>query len=228
MEIDGHEIGLGRVPSPTDTRDGLHPMRAALQAVVPQVVPKYRYWTPGPVLNQGATPHCVGFAWAQWESTSPIRQRRDWAGDTEGHSLYARCKEIDGIPDIDGTYVRVGAKVLDRAGHVERYVWANSLADMTEWLLLHGPVVVGTMWTQSMFRPDPVSGRLSVIGDSNEGHAYLIRGYSRDRKEFRMVNSWGTWWGQNGQAWIGEDDMWRLVSQTGEAVAAIERVLKLG
>ena len=34
-------------------------------------------------------------------------------------------------------------------------------------------------------------------------HAMAVVGYSEDRQAFRIINSWGDWWGDNGYAWIG-------------------------
>lgn len=211
---------LGRVPSPLDVRDGLYPMSASLPAAA-AVLPSYRYWTPGPILNQGSTPHCVGFAWAQWMQATPVRTP---GGNVLGHTIYADCKLIDGIPGVDGTYVRAGAKVLDSEGRVAEYRWAQTLDDLQRWILSRGPVVVGTNWYQTMSQPDARSGLMVAQGAVIGGHAYLLRGYSRLRKQFRVVNSWGESWGQGGQAWIDESTMWALIA-SGEAVAAVERAV---
>lgn len=220
---DFNEYGLGRMPSPFDSRDALHPMRAVLMlTATPQ--PPFKYWPSGPVLNQGATPQCVGFAWAQWMQTSPTRHSgaaEHFDGNAKGHEIYAACKTFDGIPDMDGTYVRSGVQQMKNEDRVVRYLWAGSLNDLIDWVLRVGPVVVGTDWHQSMFVPRE-DGSLVANGTVVGGHAYLIRGYSRKRGQFRMVNSWGEGWGQGGQAWLDEALLWALVS-TGEAVAAIEQ-----
>lgn len=212
---------LGRLPSPFDARDGMFPMTAALATLDPAQLPPYKYWTPGPILNQGSTPHCVGFGWAQFLQATPIRTA---AGNVKGHAIYEVCKTIDGLPPgTDGTYVRTGVKVLQAEGHIAEYRWAQGLDDLRAWVLTRGPVVVGTNWYQAMFRPDLTSGLLSATGEIAGGHCYVLRGYSQARKQFRMVNSWGTSWGQGGQAWIDERTMWALISQSGEAVAAVEK-----
>lgn len=214
--------GLGRVPSPEDPRDLEYPMRLALTAL--PVLPKYKYWPIGKVWNQGSSPHCVGFAWTQWMTTSPTRQPTSFDGDAHGHALYAICKTRDGIPNIDGTYVRVAAAVLKDQGRAAAYLWALTIGELKAWVLTKGPVVVGTNWYQAMFTPDS-RGVLSVTGQIIGGHAWTLRGYSETRKQFRMVNSWGRSWGQNGEAWISEADVDRLVfREGGEAVTAVETV----
>lgn len=216
-----HDYGLGRIPSPPDPRDRAHPMRAFFS---PRAVtlPPYKHWPTGPILNQGDTPHCVGFAWAQWEMTSPVRiplaTSRD--GNALGHGIYASCKEIDGYAG-DGTWVRAGASVMKTAGRLASYVWATGPNDLRDWVLLKGPVVVGTDWHESMFDPD-ARGWMRPAGAVVGGHAYLVTGYNANARAYRVTNSWGTGWGDNGKAWILAADLWRLVSQSGEAVAAPE------
>ena len=47
------------------------------------------------VLDQGQTPHCVGFGSAQWGNTLPID---DHFTDADGNAIYYECKVIDGEP----------------------------------------------------------------------------------------------------------------------------------
>lgn len=44
-------------------------------------------------------------------------------------------------------------------------------------------------------------------------HAMAVVGYSEDRQAFRIINSWGDWWGDNGYAWVGYPTFKRLVSE---------------
>ncbi|MGI8423592.1 MAG: C1 family peptidase [Chloroflexota bacterium] len=207
---------LGRVPSPPDVRDRPYSM-AAFMAPAPRRLPAYKYWAKGPTLNQGSTPHCTGFAWAGWLAATPVLTRCD---DARGHDIYARCKAIDGYAG-DGTYIRAGAKVMQTAGHLLTYVWAADLDDLARWVLTMGPVVMGTAWHEAMFDPDE-DGVMHPEGRVVGGHAYLVRGYSATRRQFRVVNSWGNGWGQNGQAWIGDEDLRRLMEADGEACTAAE------
>lgn len=34
------------------------------------------------------------------------------------------------------------------------------------------------------------------------GHAMVIVGYDETKKAFKLINSWGTWWGENGFCWL--------------------------
>ena len=35
-----------------------------------------------------------------------------------------------------------------------------------------------------------------------EGHAMVVVGYDDNKSAFRVINSWGSWWGDNGYAWV--------------------------
>ena len=190
---------LGRVPGPEDPRDGNYPMQLVLGAV--KSMPTSRYWYPGNVaLNQGNVGACVGFTGANWMQNSPTRTS---VSDQTGLDLYAECKKIDGIPNIEGTYARALLEVLRAQGKVKRYLWANGLGDIRAWVLSTGPVLVGTPWYESMFKPG-ADGRVSLGGTIAGGHEYLIRGYSRPLDAFRCRNSWGGGWGIGaGSPWAG-------------------------
>jgi len=38
--------------------------------------------------------------------------------------------------------------------------------------------------------------------ESNCGHAMLIVGYDNTKNAFKIINSWGTNWGDNGYSWV--------------------------
>ncbi len=47
----------------------------------------------------------------------------------------------------------------------------------------------------------------------NLHHAMAVVGYSEDRQAFRIINSWGDWWADNGYAWIGYATFKDLVNE---------------
>lgn len=170
-------------------------------------------------MDQSNLPHCVGFAWAQWLRSSPIRTLTG----PEPDDIYHQAQLVDEWEgkNYDGTSVRAGAKVL--APHIAEYRWADDLQTLKEWLLLRGPVVMGTNWYTNM--DYPVGGIINLGGGNVGGHAYLCLGWNSITRRFRCINSWGAGWGQNGRFWIREDDMARLLAENGEACAAIERTV---
>lgn len=210
---------FGRVPSPLDTRD--YPMRATLGQLGAAEGYQRRMWRAGTVdLDQGPTPHCVGFAGAGWLQNSPTRSR---VSDVIGHVLYGSCKLIDGYSG-DGTWIRVLFDVMRRSGLISRYSWAHSIEDLLRWVCNVGPVVVGTNWYESMFDPDP-TGWVEVKGGVVGGHAYLIRGYDPRRLAFRCVNSWGADWGDRGEFWVDRFDMVGLLFRDGGEAVGMEQAL---
>lgn len=208
--------GLGRLPA-ADERD------AQFRMLVPAEVdlPSYKYYSTGPILDQGPFPHCVGFAWRQWLSSSLLKTKTGPAPQ----DIYTAAQKIDEWPgeNYAGTSVRAGAKYLQSLGHIANYLWAWDVNTIKAWVLSgKGTVVVGTLWYEGMFKPDP-KGYVHVTGPDVGGHAYLLAGFSQDRDAFRIVNSWGRAWGESGRAWISSADMATLISRDGEAATAVEQ-----
>jgi len=201
----------GWIKRPADARD--YPMAAHLETVGPPTV-KARRWQPGPNLDQGQTPDCVGFTGADFLGCEPFPQP---VSNQTGFDLYAKCKQIDGSPNSDGSYDRALMKVLP---HVGAYHWAASEPEIRDWILTTGPVCLGTVWHQKMFSPSAL-GKLSVSGPVVGGHEYLLIGYRAGWYELR--NSWGASWGVGGNAYLSRAAVHRLVFvENGDACAAVK------
>lgn len=211
--------GFGRRYAP-DERDRRHLMTSVLAE--PPTVP-FRYFRTGPVLDQGSTSSCVGHAWAAFLQAAPVMTRQ-----VDPFVLYHGAQQHDEWEgeQYDGSSVRGGAKYLQSLGLLERYVWAFDAETVSAFLLSgSGTVVVGTDWTADMMRPD-TRGIITSSGPVVGGHAYLITGYHRARGMFRLLNSWGSDWGQRGRAWIQGEHLDRLLRAQGEACTAVEVVVK--
>jgi hypothetical protein len=213
-----NRYGRGRLLS-LDERDLKHPMRASLSPQERKLVTS-RHWITGPVLDQGPHPFCVGFSWRQWLTSTPYRT----VSGPAPVSIYREAQKLDEWPgeDYPGTSVRAGAKVLQQLGHIREYLWAWDVDTLRAFVLNRGCIVMGTDWFTGMYdvRPD---GVLEVSGDYDGGHAWLVVGFSQKRNQFRMLNSWGPAWGQNGRAWLSVDTMHHLlVEKAGEACSALE------
>lgn len=221
IQIDGHEIEFGRVPSPPDARDALFPFALALPPA-DAALPVAKDWELPPVskrLDQNGWPRCTCYAWRHWGMTAPVETPYT---NEDADELYAECKAIDGYAG-DGTWVRVALSILKDEGHIGRYLWAQSLDDIRRWVLLNGPVVVGTPWYAGMSTPG-AGALMRPTGALQGGHAWLITGYDSRTRRFAMLNSWGAWWGSNGTAYIGEDDLWSLFAGGQSEAAAAEEV----
>lgn len=213
------EHGLGRIYVP-DERDRLHLMAAHIPDAAP--LPTYRYWSPGPVLDQGTTSQCVAYATVGWLNASPVRT---FNGDPP-QAIYDQAQAIDGFPlPHDGTTVRAAMKIMENEGRIAEYLWATTLDDLVRWVLLKGPVVIGTNWYDTMFWPNQY-GRVRIGGAYVGGHATLITGLNNPLRMARVRNSWGIGWGQHGNFWIDFNDLNRLVfGEYGEAATALEQAV---
>jgi len=207
---------LGRLHIP-DERDNNYPFSTALKAA--KLPTKSKYYKAAPILDQADKPHCVAFAWKQFLQSSPFCQGRQLKEDF----IYELCQERDQWEgeNYDGTSVRAGAKVLQKLGFIDTYLWANSAEDIKQWVLTTSPVVLGTTWYTGMFNTD-AEGFVHPTGGIAGGHAYLCTGYSHKRKAFQCTNSWGESWGIKGKFWVSEADLDKLVNQSGEACTAKE------
>lgn len=172
-----------------------------------------RYWNDRRIVaDQKMTPHCVGFAWCHWLDCDPIRQFID------PHGLYEGCKLIDGAPNEDGTYVLSAAEILKKLGFISEYRAGRTLKQLVYAVLELGPVVVGTDWYEGM-EEGPT---LQLTGEVLGGHAYLVMGANQKKRTFKIKNSWGREWGDDGHALISFDDMETLLKADGECCLATE------
>jgi hypothetical protein len=206
-----------------DSRDADFPVLRSLGAAPVELERTSRYWfTGGWWGDQGEMPYCVAFAWAHWLEDGPVTQPGN-APIVIPADLYAAAQEVDEWPGTayDGTSVRAGAKVLQTHGFVQSYQWAFSIDEAIRTLLHLGPMVIGVNWYDSMFEPDE-AGFVDVSGPVAGGHAVKLDGVNTKRGLFRIKNSWGREWGNNGFAYISFEDFERLLREDGEACIAIE------
>jgi C1A family cysteine protease len=72
--------------------------------------------------------------------------------------------------------------------------------------LLHkSPVLFATYPDEGFKRPLPPYIISKRVGPAPSGHAMVICGYNNAKKAFRVMNSWGKGWADNGFAWIDYD-----------------------
>lgn len=213
--------GFGRLIAP-DARDKQYPMRKLVSRVAQ--LPASRMWTSKKafVLDQGQTSACVGFSWAGFLEAAPWMHR---VTNEEALTLYRVAQDNDEWEGVgyDGSSVRGGAKGLTKMGLITgEYVWAQKEADAWDFVRGRGPAVAGTPWLTGMFDPD-AKGYLKLSGGEEGGHAWLILGANAKRQAYRMQNSWGDGWGQQGRAWVRREDFKTLLEELGgECCSAIE------
>jgi hypothetical protein len=192
-----------------------------------------------PALDQGRLSACTGFAAAQWLNCGKAknsrakynytsRGRRDsrYVTNNGGIALYMTATQDDDFdwtyPPIDNGSSSLGvAKALRGFGAIDRYDWTFSFAGFLAALQAQ-PVLLGTVWTDSMFDPD-ADGiiRATTSLDIDSGHEYLARGINWPRQLIRIRNNWTPEWGINGDAYIPFVDMEKLLDAQGDSLVPV-------
>ena len=100
-----------------------------------------------------------------------------------------------------------------------RRVHAGNLSHVKAFLTGGDPVLVGVA-VYPGFRD--LAGQDATFstteGDRLGGHAVVAVGYNDDRRAVRILNSWGTEWGDGGYAWIAYD-VWPQIAREAYIVA---------
>lgn len=217
--------GLGRLRA-ADPRD----RRFALQAMMGVEITKYKMWNNPGIYDQGGTAQCVAYSTKKLLTAGPITNplsKHPW----DFTQFYDLCQDNDewAGDNYDGTSVRAAFKVAKQAGLISEYNWAFDEPTARAYVGLVSPMVVGTDWHMDMFTPDRW-GYITPSGQLAGGHAYLLVGLDPKRQHpitghvgaYRVANSWGTGWGENGRAWISFQHMAALIENWGEAALARE------
>lgn len=190
----------------------------------------------GTVLDQGSEGACVGFGWTADLLASPKPHKTDDAtGNRYALDIYRNAKLIDEWEgeDYDGTSVLAGAKIVRERGYIDSYRWAFGVEDVKNAILTTGPVVIGIPWYDSMYGTRK-SGLVEVGGEVVGGHCITITGYHPSMrirgedwnaryKVFRWRNSWGPYYGINGDGLIRYEDLRDLLADQGEACVPVDR-----
>jgi C1A family cysteine protease len=215
--------GLGRLWVHNE-RDTEHLMPRLSRAGT--VTSKY-WWTPE-VWDQGATSQCVAYSGVRYLISNPVRNK-----PISFVELYKDCQDNDEWPgsNYDGTSVRALFKVFKRRGLVDEYKWAFECGPAVDHLLLAGPVVFGTVWSDRMANI-PKNNFLDVEPDLSrvqDGHAWCAYGVNKKKRcpdgslgAVRAMNSWGKSWGEGGRFWVSFKDLDRLVKAEGESCVSDE------
>ena len=211
------KFNTGLIPSKLDKRDVL------TSEIFPEIK-RISESCPSPfdltILNQGNYPHCVGYSAAALKQDKELRERIFKVFD--GSWIYLKCKEIDGLPNMAGTFFRAGLKVLQKQGakpinepeeEAIKYkiggyalVDDNSFEGLKKAIFVNGSLLAGFRGTNAGWQTAYV--KPPKTGEQTWGHAILLVGYNKDYIVFQ--NSWGNW-GDNGFGYISKEYMPYLI-----------------
>jgi hypothetical protein len=164
-------------------------------------------------LDQGVEGACTGFGTAHALASSP-KPDQDIA-DAVARDIYHEARRQDEWEgeNYEGSSVNGAMKAARQMGFISSWHWCFNMPEMRHALSYHGPVVIGVNWYSGMFQPN-AQGVLEVTGYLAGGHCLEVSGYKGDL--YRLENSWGKDWGDNGGAWIRQPDLVRLLLENGE------------
>jgi hypothetical protein len=204
----------GLIPSPKDARDI---QLSAVQASIPLTELPETHIIPFnlTILNQGNYPACVGFSCANIKAEKEREEQN--LVDFDGKWIYEKCKELDGMPNLAGTWFRIGLKVLKDTGakpkdqleteapkyKIGAYARVDDLTfdGLKKAIRQNGAILAGFKgsnpgWQTAYIRP-PKSG------EEIWGHATTLIGWNKDY--IIGQNSWGESWGDKGKFYMGKD-----------------------
>lgn len=222
---------------PTDPRLGRHVVHdsRSLRYLAPArdlgTLVSIRHKVEIPIMDQGEVGSCTGHA-----GTAAIGSEAFWSagrdaigpGDPHVYAehLYSDATKVDPwtgewLPDDTGSDGLSIAKVLLTRGLISGYQHATTLeAALTA--LAQRPVMIGSSWLEGMYDTSP-EGQMTVSGQVVGGHEYLLDELDVERQRVWMRNSWGMGYGVSGRAWMGWEDLRRLLADDGDCTVLIPR-----
>ena len=212
-----------------------------------------------PVLGQGDTPTCVGFAMGYYGISTIHNAYFDRSNEYEklvhsfdpfyaytinrtncdkglnmldafrNFSIYGAKKMFFSPIDIDCDNPISDESLENIQGYLSPYqlekfefiqvINPRFIENVKTSIFNKLPVMIGTNITESLYDVGLNQGNAlwSPKGDEKSigGHAMCVVGYDDDLNggSFRIVNSWGTDWGDNGFFWLSYDDFYDTVDE---------------
>jgi C1A family cysteine protease len=200
-----------------------------------------------PVKHQGKLGSCVGFAvvaMKEWQEQQEhlkeskdgkLYKRKKEHYDLSEQWLYYKTKEIDGMPNTQGTSIRYALKVLSKIGVPVESAWRYddiNIGEPERWSTMiarwaiggkyyrlmtpesiisalknNGPLPIAVGCYKEIFNVDK-TGIVLYPKDTKTsygGHAVCVVGWNPITRLFKIKNSWGTQWGENGYGYLSYD-----------------------
>ena len=153
--------------------------------------------------NQGNYPHCAGYA------TAGVCEFHHWRTkyypkQFDGDAIYKKAKELDGRPDVNGTWPEYAISAAIQLDFIrgQGKAFGNSKKDIQFALHEYDVAIGGFMIDDNWNYVDRKTGRIMDKPDMRKlgGHAVCLCGY--DEEGLYIQNSWGENWGLYGFALI--------------------------
>jgi hypothetical protein len=91
---------------------------------------------------------------------------------------------------------------------------ADDLGRLKEQIAEGNPVIIGMYVSPDFYRlKRGIYNDLSPSGIGRDGHAMVLVGYSDPKQAFKVINSWGPRWGEDGFGWIAYDALEKRIDQ---------------
>uniref|UniRef100_A0A6H1ZFI8 Putative peptidoglycan binding protein n=1 Tax=viral metagenome TaxID=1070528 RepID=A0A6H1ZFI8_9ZZZZ len=222
VKIEDRENGL--IKSPDDFRDVK--AKDLLGAIELTPLPEtYRIPYSLPTKNQENTPECVGWSCASIKDEKERREQNET--DANGSFIYKEAKKIDGIPNIKGTYFRIGLQVMKTIGvqmlptskiqglpaifKIGWYIRVDcDIESLKRAIYQWGAVLIGFHVYPDSWNSAYIKKGTIVVG----GHATIAVGWNKDY--IIGQNSYGENWGDKGYFYFNENylpfESWAVVS----------------
>jgi hypothetical protein len=184
-----------------------------------------------PVRDQGDEGTCVAFATGC--GVKEYQERIDYSKlvPMSPRFLYSICKKLDGLPDEEGTTIRVAMKALKKYGTCRERFWPYrphqkdkprpgaakdaarfkersyarilNLNELKLSISSKGPCVAGVEVFKGMMKTRTGVVPMPKRGERPlGGHAICLVGYDDRRGFVKFKNSWGRSWGDKGYGWF--------------------------
>ena len=101
----------------------------------------------------------------------------------------------------------------------------NDLVEVKSQLNAGYPVIIGAIIDEGFDNAGKGFVWDHIAGKQLGGHAMLVIGYDDQRNAFRVLNSWGTSWGDNGYYWLDYNLFPKVVDEAFVAKDALEPVV---
>lgn len=167
-------------------------------------------------LDQGSEGACTGFGEETVRALTPFPKATD---NEHARSVYHEARIQDEWPGeaYEGSSVNGAMKAARKFSFILRWYWATTMEQAKHGLSHHGAGELGIWWYTGMFNTDS-DGFVRPSGKQEGGHALALAGYQpfNGGVRYRLENSWGQDWGDDGGCWIWEQDLQQLLNDNGE------------